>query len=234
MILISRNGVHMICCMKQEGVMKEIRFYTLLSMMVLLSACTSLQVGSEFSSGRQALLTGNNEAALAYFHSAAQKNPNYVYGTALQQGIWSYVGRSEYAIGRFPQARQNLERALAANKDEDVARLYLGLTMARSGDQQRGLREIEGGMKGIYDFLEYVTQAHRFSFGQFWDPNLEMRKAIQTDLAMISGKDLDWQKLIANGEWLGKQIEEEGDRARRDEARERSREGDSPDSPGND
>jgi tetratricopeptide (TPR) repeat protein len=201
-------------------------------MMVLLSACTSLQVGSEFSSGRQALLTGNNEAALAYFHSAAQKDPNYVYGTALQQGIWSYVGRSEYAIGRFPQARQNLERALAANKDEDVARLYLGLTLARSGDQQRGLREIEGGMKGIYDFLEYVTQAHRFSFGQFWDPNLEMRKAIQTDLAMISGKDLDWQKLIANGEWLGKQIEEEGDRARRDEARERSRESDSPDSPG--
>lgn len=212
--------------------MKEVRFYTLLSMMVLLSACTSLQVGSEFSSGRQALLRGNNEAALAYFHSAAQKDPNYVYGTALQQGIWSYVGRSEYAIGRFPQARQNLERALAANKDEDVARLYLGLTLARSGDQQRGLREIEGGMKGIYDFLEYVTQAHRFSFGQFWDPNLEMRKAIQTDLAMISGKDLDWQKLIANGEWLGKQIEEEGDRARRDEARERSREGASPDSPG--
>lgn len=212
--------------------MKELRFYTLLSMMVLLSACTSLQVGSEFSSGRQALLRGNNEAALAYFHSAAQKDPNYVYGTALQQGIWSYVGRSEYAIGRFPQARQNLERALAANKDEDVARLYLGLTLARSGDQQRGLREIEGGMKGIYDFLEYVTQAHRFSFGQFWDPNLEMRKAIQTDLAMISGKDLDWQKLIANGEWLGKQIEEEGDRARRDEARERSREGASPDSPG--
>lgn len=212
--------------------MKEIRFYTLLSMMVLLSACTSLQVGSEFSSGRQALLTGNSEAALAYFSSAAQKDPNYVYGTALQQGIWSYVGRSEYAIGRFPQARQNLERALAANKGEDVARLYLGLTLARSGDQQRGLREIEGGMKGIYDFLEYVTQAHRFSFGQFWDPNLEMRKAIQTDLAMISAKDLDWQKLIANGEWLGKQIEEENDRARRDEARERSREGSSSNSPG--
>ena len=140
------------------------------------------------------------------------------------------MGRSEYAIGRFPQARQNLERALAANKDEDVARLYLGLTLARSGDQQRGLREIEGGMKGIYDFLEYVTQAHRFSFGQFWDPNLEMRKAIQTDLAMISGKDLDWQKLIANGEWLGKEIEEEIDRTRRDEARERQRDSDSQDS----
>jgi hypothetical protein len=141
------------------------------------------------------------------------------------------VGRSEYAIGRFPQARQNLERAIAANKGEDVARLYLGLTLARSGDQQSGLREIESGMKGIYDFIEYVTEAHRFSFGQFWDPNLQIRKAIRSDLAMISGKELDWQKLIADGEWLGKEIEEEIDRARRDEERDRQRDSGSNDSP---
>ena len=93
-----------------------------------------------------------------------------LYGTALRQGIWSYVGRAEYATGRLPQARQSLERAIAANKDEDIARLYLGLTLVRSGDQQTGLREIEGGMKGMNNFLEWVTETHRFSFGQFWDP----------------------------------------------------------------
>jgi tetratricopeptide (TPR) repeat protein len=211
--------------------MKTINFAVIMSTFVFLSACAGLQVGSEFSAGRQALLKGNNEVALGYFQSAAQRDPNYVYGTALQQGIWSYVGRSEYAIGRFPQARQNLERAIAANKGEDVARLYLGLTLARSGDQQSGLREIESGMKGIHDFIEYVTEAHRFSFGQFWDPNLEIRKAIRSDLAMISGKELDWQKLIANGEWLGVQIEEEIDRARRDEERDRERDSGSNDSP---
>jgi tetratricopeptide (TPR) repeat protein len=167
------------------------------------------------------------ETTRRLFQSAAQKDPNYVYGTALRQGIWSYVGRSEYATGRFSQAQQALERALSANREEDIARLYLGLTFARAGDRQKGLKEIEGGMRGIHEWLEYVTEAHRFSFGQFWDPRREIRSAIQGDLAMISGRDLDLQKLIANGEWIGKRIEEESDRARQDESRERDRDSDS-------
>jgi tetratricopeptide (TPR) repeat protein len=198
----------------------------LLCALSMLSACASFQAGSEVNSGRQAFLIGNHEAALSYFQSAANRDPNYVYGTALRQGIWSYVGRSEYATGRFPQAQQTLQRALSANREEDVARLYLGLALARAGDRQRGLKEIEGGMRGIHDFLEYVTEAHRFSFGQFWDPRREIRSAIQGDLAMISGRDLDWQRLIADGEWLGKRIEAEGDLARRDEIMERRRDGD--------
>ena len=47
---------------------------------------------------------------------------------------------------------------------------------------------------------------------------------------MISSKDLDMQKLIADGEWLGKQMEEEGDRARQDEFRDRQRDSESNDS----
>jgi tetratricopeptide (TPR) repeat protein len=202
-----------------------------LSLVAFLSGCTSLKVGSDVAAGRRALLAGNNEAALAYFQSAAEIDPNYRYGTAYQQGILSYVGRTEYAVGRLPQARETLERALSANRDEDLARLYLGLTLARSGDRQRGLQEIEGGMKGIHAFLDYVTETFRFSFGQFWDPANAIRSAIQGDLAMISGREFDWPKLIASGEWIGQMMEEEGDKARRDEARERARESDSNDSP---
>ena len=198
---------------------------------VSLSACVSARVGSEFQTGRQALLAGNPKKALPYFQSAAQQDPNYVYGTALQHGIWGYVGRTEYATGRLPQARQSLEKALSFKKDDDTARLYLGLTLVRSGDRQRGLSEIESGMKGIHDWLEWVTQAHRFSFGQFWDPARRIRTAIQTDLAMISRREFDWDRLIADGEWIGKQIEEEGDKARRDERHERDRQGDN-DRPG--
>ncbi|MGH7853457.1 MAG: tetratricopeptide repeat protein [Candidatus Binatia bacterium] len=205
----------------------------LLSFLALISGCASLQVGSDVAAGRRALLAGNNETALAYFQSAAHKDPNYRWGTAYQQSILSYVGRTEYAAGRLPQARQTLEKALNANRDEDLARLYLGLTLARSGDRQLGLKEIEGGMRGIHDWLDYINDAHRFSFGQFWDPARAIRSAIQGDLAMISGREFDWQKLIASSEWIAQRMEEESDNAHRDEARERSREGDSPDSPGN-
>jgi len=84
-------------------------------------------------------------------------------------------------------------------------------------------------MKGIHEWLEYITEAHRFSLGQFWDPRREIRTVIESDLAMLSSKEIDWQKLIADGEWVGKRMEEEGDLARRDERSDLDR-----DSGGND
>ena len=198
----------------------------LLSLLVFLAGCASLQVSGEVQWGRQALLKGDNETALGYFYSAAQTNPNYIYatGSSPKQGVWSYVGRSEYLTGRLPDARQTLERALAANREEDIARLYLGLTLAREGDRQRGLKEIESGMQGINNWLDYINQAQRYSIGQYWDPGRAIRSTIQSDLAMISGKDLDWQRLIADTEWLGIRMEQESDLARRQEAQARSRE----------
>jgi tetratricopeptide (TPR) repeat protein len=198
----------------------------LFSLVVLLSGCSSFQVGTEFGSGREAYLAGNNDTALSYFQSAAQKDSDYsYYGYTFRQGIWSYVGRTEYATGKLPQARQSLERALSLNKDEDVARLYLGLTLVRSGDRQQGLKEIEGGMKGIYDQSEYITQAFRFTSGRYWDPRREIRSAIQDNLAMLSGKDVNLEKVIADGEWLGKRVEQEIDWAGRDERDDRFRDG---------
>jgi tetratricopeptide (TPR) repeat protein len=196
----------------------------LLFTIVSLSGCARMQVAKDVQFGRQAFFVGNNETAQSYFQNAAKINPNYeYYSMGSRQGVWSYVGRSEYATGRYPQARQSLERALAANKNEDIARLYLGLTLAREGDRQRGAKEIEAGMQGIYDWLQYVTQAHVFSYGRFWDPGNEIRSQIRTDLAMISARDVDLQQLVAEGEWLGKRMEQESDRARKQQSDEWNR-----------
>src|SRR5262249_40220048 len=113
-------------------------------------------------------------------------DPNYVYrtGSSPTQSVWSYVGRTEYLTGRIPQVRPTLERALSSNQPEDITRLYLGLTLAREGDRQRGLKEIESGMRGINNFLEYINQAQRFSIGQYWDSGRDIRSAIQGNLAM--------------------------------------------------
>ena len=189
-------------------------------------ACANFQAGIDVNAGRQAFLIGNFEPALAYFQSAAAKDPNYIYGTALRQGIWSYVGRAEYANNRLPQAKQALERALAANPDEPITRLYLGLTLARSGDRQLSLKEIDAGLQGIYDWLEYVTQTFRFTFGQYWDPNGTIRAAARREMEALAGREFDWPKTIANCEWIGKELEGESDRARSDESRQWNREGD--------
>jgi len=155
---------------KREDAMKSLLVFSVWLFGLILSSCASIQTASEFSAGRRAFMTGSNEVALAYFQSTAQRDPTYTYGTAYRQNVWSYLGRVEYATGRLPQAQQSLEKALPAKDQEDLARLYLGLTLARSGDRQRSLKEIERGMRGIHDWLEWVTQTHRFSFGQYW-PN---------------------------------------------------------------
>lgn len=197
---------------------------------VYASGCASLQLSSDVAAGRRALLTGNNEAALAYFQSAAQRDPSYRYGTAYQQNVLSYVGRSEYAVGRLPQARETLEKALRMNGQEDLTRLYLGLALTRSGDRQRGLQEIQSGMKGIHAWLNYVNEAHRFSFGRFWDPGRDIRFAIESDLGLMSGREFDWQQLVASGERIALLMEQEGDRAARDESQELNRDTGSGDS----
>src|SRR5499425_2580665 len=204
--------------------MKTRSSWVLFSLFVFLAGCTSLRTGGEVQYGRQALLEGKNEAVLGYFYSAAQMDPNYIYrtGSSPTQSVWSYVGRTEYLTGRT-QELQTLERALSSNQPEDITRLYLGLTLAREGDRQRGLKEIETGMRGINNFLDYISQTQRYSIGQYWDVNRDIRSAIQSDLAMISGKDLDWQKLTADTEWLGIRMEQESDLARQQEALDRSR-----------
>jgi len=203
--------------------MKALNSMVFFVVVVFLSGCAGFQVGTNVEAGRKAFLIGNNEAAFGYFQRAAELDPTYVYGVALRQNIWSYVGRSAYSTGNLSQARNSLEKSLSINKEEDMARLYLGLTLARSGDRQQEVKEIQGRMKGLYDQLEYITQAYRYSYGQYWDTRGEIRSAIQRDLAMIDGKDVDWQKLISNSEWLGRKVEEEIDLARRDEREDRLR-----------
>jgi tetratricopeptide (TPR) repeat protein len=205
--------------------MKTKNSLALFSLFVFFAGCASFRVGGEVQSGRQALLKGSNETALGYFYSAAQMDPNYIYrtGSSPTQSVWSYVGRSEYLTGRIPQAQQNLERALSSNQPEDITRLYLWLTLAREGDRQRASKEIESGMRGINNFLDYINQAQRYSIGQFWDPARDIRSAIQSNLAMISGKEIDWQRLTMATEWLGIRMEQESDLARRQEVFENTR-----------
>ena len=181
-----------------------------------LSGCASFRVGGQVQAGRQALMIGNSEAALAYFQQAAESHPDYIYEAALfREGVWTYLGRAQYNLGKLAEARRSFERALSIYKDDYLARIYLGLTLARSSDHAQARKEIEAGLKGLYDWIEYRNTADPFT--AFWDPLREIRSVIEKDLAMISGRDIEWPKLIENVEWIGQKTEEEIDAVRRDQ-----------------
>jgi tetratricopeptide (TPR) repeat protein len=184
------------------------------SLVILVSGCATVQDAGQIESGRQALFKGNNQAALGYFQSVAQTNPNAVYGATLRMGIFTFLGQAQYLNRDYTQARQSLQKALSMHPGDNVARLYLGLTQARLGDRQTGLKNIQAGMTGIANFLNYLETNFAYSFGQFWDPGGQIRASIKKDLAMISSGNIDWPQLIADGERLGIRIEEEEDKAR--------------------
>jgi tetratricopeptide (TPR) repeat protein len=119
-----------------------------LSLSVLLPGCAAIKGSSDVAQGREAIFTGNYPAALSDFQSAEQVDPSYVYDNELQEGVLSYLGRAQYLNGEYAQARQTLEKALAHDKDDHVARLYLGLTLARLGERQKALQDIDAAMKG--------------------------------------------------------------------------------------
>ena len=82
--------------------------------MPLLSACASFKVESEIQSGRSALRYGDPKVALTHFQRAADLDPDYLTDfTLFEEGVWTYVGRSYYAMGDLANARQVLERARA-------------------------------------------------------------------------------------------------------------------------
>jgi tetratricopeptide (TPR) repeat protein len=259
--------------------------------LLALCACAGFETGGEFTRGRLALVRGDLDTALANFQSVASADPQFVARNGpLWESIWTYVGRARYQSGKYAEAKDALEKALTQQKGDHMARLYLGLTLARlpaapakstgfsvqditfalregiepervaalarergvafdlsresetqlrkagadarlldeikkiraealerrEPQTARGAKELAAALAGLRDDLDsFIATTNQ---GKFWDPGGELRKEIRSGIALLSARDQDWKKIIANGEWLGEKLEEEIDRARRDEA----------------
>src|SRR6201981_3415174 len=149
--------------------MKTVYFLAGVSLTIWLAGCATIEGSGDVDQGRQALLEGNYQRALGLFQDAEKVDPKYLYGTELREGVSSFLGRTQYLTGNYTQARQTLERALSRHRSDNVARLYLGLTMYRLGDQKAALTNIQRGMQGIYNWLEYLNTNFAQEFGQGWD-----------------------------------------------------------------
>ncbi len=204
---------------------REVSTMRLLLLMLVLSGCAALAASGQFQSGRRALMAGDPETAVSYFSGVADQNPSYV--NIIQnyrEGVWTYLGRAQYETKRYAEARKSLEHALSLDKDDPLARLYLGLTLMRTGDAARGTKEVEAGMKGLYDWIEYMNRTQPFQ--AFWDPTFQIRKQIDQSLGAIASKDFQSEQFVADAGWVGQKFEEELDKVRQDERRQFERDRD--------
>jgi tetratricopeptide (TPR) repeat protein len=92
-----------------------------------------------------------------------------------------------------------------------------------AGEPQRAQasKEVGDALNGLREWLDYtIAYAPQ---GKFWDPGQDIRKQIQLCLKQLSARPIDWDALAPNAESVGSMLEEESDRARRDETAERNR-----------
>lgn len=177
----------------------------------LVSGCSG--VGQQVQAGRFALQIGRPNDAVTYLMQAAEQDPDYKIPYRVRESVLAYLGRAYYETGKDNEARTTLEKAVAKDKDDHLARLYLGLTITRNGDQDRGRDEIVSGLKGINDTLEYIASDN--TYGYYWDPAMQIRSEIRV---AVNGK-IETNELVASAQRIGHLFDVEFDRARRDETR---------------
>jgi tetratricopeptide (TPR) repeat protein len=100
-----------------------------LSLLLLASGCVALQVGQDVQAARNALQTGRPGDAVTFLTRAAAQDPDYVLPYRLHVSVLSYLGRALYETDKDGEARASLEKALLTDKDDNLAHLYLGLTL---------------------------------------------------------------------------------------------------------
>ena len=134
-----------------------------------------------------------------------------------RESVWTFIGRAQYYLGQFAEARQSLERSLQANQDEHLARLCLALTLVHQSDRSNGLREVKSGLEGLRDWIDQANS--KSPSVALWDPQREIRGAIETALRRLDNKQIDWRELIGSADSIVQRFDDEIDHVRRDETR---------------
>ena len=111
--------------------MKTMRLLIAVALLAL-SGCAVYESAGEFTRGRLALVRGDANGAMGNFQSIANAEPQFIARNGpLWESIWTYVGRAHYQSGKYAEAKDALEKALAQHNGDHMGRLYLGLTLAR-------------------------------------------------------------------------------------------------------
>jgi len=114
------------------------------------------------------------------------------------------LGRAYYNNRRYRDAFQILKRALAVNREDEIAWITLGLAQLRLGDDVRGLENFKGGITLL---LKVSKDGYRGL--EDWDINRLVRGALRKAV-FYAAKGLEEKKrIIRTGEILLARIDDE-------------------------
>jgi tetratricopeptide (TPR) repeat protein len=99
-------------------------------------------VGGRYEEGRDQFFRGRGgdmDKALVALEYVVSQDPTY------KQSL-TYLGRAYYRKERYKDAYAILQRAVAVNKEDEIAWLALGATQMRLGQNDQGIETLKGGI----------------------------------------------------------------------------------------
>lgn len=179
--------------------------YLLLTMGFLLTpGCTyaipRFGIGGRYNEGRDEVTRrrgGNVDKAIVALESVVQEDPTY-------RDSLTLLARAYYKKDRYQDAYLILQRALALNKEDEIAWIVLGLTQLRLGDDQNGSDSIKGG-------LTLLSREMRDGYRGFsyWDRNGVVRSSLRRAVLLATKGLEEKENLIKATELLLAQIDDE-------------------------
>lgn len=153
------------------------------------------------------------DKAVSNLEGIAAENPTY-------RDSLTLLGRAYYKKARYRDAYLILQRALAVNKEDEIAWLILGLAQMRLGENHKGLESIKGG-------LTLLGKAMKDGYKGFdqWDRAGQVSSSLRRTI-FLAQKGLDERDdLIRATENLIVRIDDEEWRQKGDKSVERAMEG---------
>jgi tetratricopeptide (TPR) repeat protein len=133
---------------------------------IIIAACTHyiprFGIGGRYEEGRDQFFRGRGgdmDKAVVALESVVSQDPTY-------KDSLTYLGRAYYNKGRYKDAYAILQRALAVNKDDEIAWIALGLAQLRLGLNNQGIEVLKGGITlasqvwkdGYHDYIYWDTR----------------------------------------------------------------------------
>jgi tetratricopeptide (TPR) repeat protein len=190
-----------------KGLRKRHRWVFLISPLLLLSlslACNHyvprFGVGGRYEEGREQFLRGRSgdmDTAVVALEYVVSQDPTY-------KSSLTYLGRAYYRKGRYPEAFAILQRALAVDKDDEMAWMALGLTQLRLGQNDKGIESLKGGITLANKIM--VDGYHNYIY---WDTRGLIRASMRRSAFLITKGAEEKDNIIQNTDRLLSLIDDE-------------------------
>ena len=138
------------------------------------------------------------DKAIANLESVVTEDPSY-------RDSLTLLGKAYYRKGRYYDAFAVLQRALALNKDDEIAWLFYGLTQIKVGENEKGLETVKGGLT----LLGKAMRNNHYRDYPAWDPKGIVRTSLNRAVFQALKGLQERENLIQVTERLLTRVEEE-------------------------